>query len=232
MPLEERFVTHGELGPQAGFPLALACTGTSLLQCQVLGGGGGGGGGAGQTLATLFTLLFHTMTRLSSLLPESAVGFDPTRHATPGDCRRERGRLWYRVKWGKNHQRPEQGFWVPVLPRPGSVACPVAAVLGLLQGHTFSPQGPLFRGSEGTPLTIPAARRWLRVGLAASGLRPDAYTFHSFRRGACTAAFANGAQLEDLKALGGWSSNTVEIYRSAADARVRAATALNLSPPH
>ena len=189
-------------------------------------------GRGGRMPAALFTLLFHTMTRLFSILPISEDHFDPTRHATPGDCRWERVKLWFRVKCGKTHQRPEQGFWVPVLPRPGSAGCPVAALVALLQGDRFRAVGPLFRGAKGTTLTIPAARDWLRVSLVAIGYRHDAYTFHAFRRGACTAAFANGAQLEDLKALGGWRSNAVELYRSAADARIRAATALNLNPSH
>ena len=187
-------------------------------------------GHRGRNMAALYSLLFHTLTRLSTVLPVSEARFDPTRNATPADCIWVRGRLWFRVKWTKAQQRPEQGFWVPLLPRPGSVACPVAALSALQTGMGAGSRGPLFLGSRGSALTIPAARDWLRVGLVALGHRPDAFNIHSFRRGACTAAFANGAQLEDLKALGGWSSNSVELYRSAADARVRAASAQVITP--
>ena len=75
-----------------------------------------------------------------------------------------------------------------------------------MSGGQGGGSSPLFRVG-GTPLSTQVARRWLRVTLSALGLDPSAFTFHSFRRGACSAAFEKGAQLDDLKELGGWRSS-------------------------
>ena len=186
----------------------------------------GGGGRRTTTIVALFSILFHSMARLSSLLPLTAGAFDLTRHAAAEDCSWVGGRLWFRVKWSKTQQRTEQAFWVPLLPREGSPACPVEALRRLRGGAAPQRGSPLFCGAPGVALSIPVARQWLRVILRCIGLSADAFTFHSFRRGACTAAFASGAHLEDLKALGGWRSDAVARYRSPADARLRAAQAL------
>ena len=148
----------------------------------------------GSMFRAFFALLFYTMSRLSSLVPPTEASFDPTRHACRGDFAWRGTQWWFRVKWAKAHQRAEQGYWVPLLPRPGSRVCPVTALRALLLGgEAQGPEAPLFTVASGCPLAIPAARRWLRTLLTSIGEPPGAYTYHSFRRGACTAAFAQGA---------------------------------------
>ena len=184
-------------------------------------------GVSGGEVRALFTLLFHSMTWLSSLLPLSETSFDNTRHACRGDFARRGSHWWFRVKLAKAHQRAEQGYWVPILPRPGSQACPVAALRAWLgERGRQNPQDPFFTVPSGRPLAIPMARFWLRRLLTHIGKSSTGFTLHSLRRGACTAAFANGAQTGNLKALGGWRSEAVELYRSPEDARLRAARAL------
>ena len=63
----------------------------------------GGAGCALENMGALFTVLFHTMTRVSSLLPLTAVAFDATRHAIAGDCSWEGESFRFRVKWSKTH---------------------------------------------------------------------------------------------------------------------------------
>ena len=179
----------------------------------------------GSTLVALLSLLFHSMARVSSLLPGAGVQFDVTRHATRRDCQKQGKGYKFQVKWAKTHQHTDQAFWVPILPRHGSPACPVAALDHLLRGDGGGGSCPLFR-VDGRPLAVPLARGWLRALLVSVGLQANAFTFHSFRRGSCTLAFARGAHIDDLKALGGWRSDSVALYRSAADARLRAANAL------
>ena len=69
--------------------------------------------------------------------------------------------------------------------------------------HQAGAETPFFTVASGGLLAIPAARFWLKRFLSKLGEAATGYTFHSLRRGACTAAFANGAQMDDLKALGG-----------------------------
>ena len=79
----------------------------------------------GRAIRALFMLLFHSMTRLSSLLPPSEMGFDHTWHACLGDFTRRGGQWWFRGKWAKTHLRADQGYWVPLLLRPGTGGLPV-----------------------------------------------------------------------------------------------------------
>ena len=70
-------------------------------------------GHRGRNMAALYSLLFHTLTRLSTLLPVSEARFDPTRNATPADCIWVRGKLWFRVKWKKPNRDPNRGSGYP-----------------------------------------------------------------------------------------------------------------------
>ena len=82
-------------------------------------------------------------------------------------------------------------------------------------------------GSKGAFFfTLTLARFCLRALLGGLGLHREAFTLHSFRRGACTQAFESGATLDDLRELGGWKGTSVNLYRSALDARKRAARVL------
>ena len=99
------------------FPLQVlqrACTMASSL------------GARGRIFAALLAVAFYSMARLSSLLPHSLGNFDPTRQPTLADLRTEGDSFVLRLTWAKNCQLASQGFWVPLLPCPGSSACPVS----------------------------------------------------------------------------------------------------------
>ena len=193
-------------------------------------------GKLGHLMAALMAVLFATMARLSSMLPPSPGGFDRTRYPTWGDARFTGDGCSILIRWAKAHQHADQGFRVPLLEQGATGTCPVRA-LRTLQGLLGNPQAhePLFsfrgrRGRRGitglVPLSMTLARQWLRLLLARLGLAKDAYTFHSFRRGACTLAFSRGVAEGDIKQLGGWRSDAVRVYDSPAQARRRAAMAL------
>ena len=201
-------------------------------------------GEAGLVFAGLLALLFATMARLSSFLPQYGRAFDRTRQPTFIDVRRKGG-IWHIfIKWAKAHQDTSMGYWVPISPRLGSPACPVTRWLQLRQlagGLTAS--GPLFwsrgSGSGGSgakvPLSMSLAREWLRILLARLGQSDQGYTFHSLRRGACTLAFLQGATEQDIRRLGGWRSEAVQEYLPVEASRGRAARALaapTFFPPH
>ena len=191
----------------------------------------------GEVLATLMAVLFASMARLSSLLPHTRGAFDVSRHPTCRDVIDRGGLCLLRIKWAKAHQHTEQGFWVPLMRRQDTDVCPVVALerLRALRGSTGLAGGPLFflpcekgaHGGSGAPLTMPVARAWLAVLLAGMGRHPREFSFHSFRRGACTLAFANGASEGDIMQLGGWRSSAVRAYFPALDARKRAAVKLS-----
>ena len=196
-------------------------------------------GETGRIMAALLALLFATMARLSSFLSPSGRVFDSTRLPTFEDVRLRGGSWHIFIKWAKAHQDANMGYWVPLMPRMGSSACPVTRWLDLRSlagGHNAS--GPLFwsggngRGgrAESLPLTMSLAREWLRIFLARVGKHNQGYSFHSLRRGACTLAFLQGAAEQDIRRLGGWRSEAVQEYLPVEASRGRAARALSAPP--
>ena len=195
-------------------------------------------GKKGRVFAALLSVTFFSMARISSLLPVSLTGFDRSRLPCLADVFLEDGRCSLFLKWAKNRQGPEQGFRVPLLPFGVEVACPVRNLtwlLGVLRSAPLST--PLFsfpghrgssRGAGRQGFTIRLARTWLSCFNEVLAMQGQKYTFHSFRRGACTLAHERGAAVSDLQSLGGWRSEAVTEYFSADSARRRAASCLTL----
>ena len=198
-----------------------------------------GMGPEGEIVAALLAVCFFTMARLSSLLGDSARRFDSDRLPTQGDLRSVEGGYLLNLKWSKTRQQLGGGEWLPLVARKHSAACPVGGLSRLRQLlHLLPASAPLFaqppsatgQGGPVRHLTMSSARRWLHSLLWALGEGGKGYTFHSFRRGACTLAFARGCQLSDIKLLGGWRSDAVNLYYSGLDARSRVAGALASTP--
>ena len=211
---------------------AAPCTPALLRRLQLASTGLGL---RGLVFFVLCTVAFHTLARLSSLVPAS-LPFDNTRFPTMGDLIPQDEGLLLQVKFSKTTQAASQVFSVPLLPSPDRSLCPVTALLAMRTALKFPPpDSPLFlwpsqvKGctSDSFPsLTTGGARQFLRVVLQRAGLSPDTLTFHSFRRGGCTTAAQAGATLPDLKALGHWRSEAVRAYLPALPMQLRAAKRL------
>ena len=192
-------------------------------------------GDSGRVLAALMALLYASMARSSSLVAGTYRAYDSTRLPTLADIQTRAGVWHLRIKWAKNQQDADGGYWVPLIPIPSSHTCPVARwkdLRALSVGLTGT--NPLFwcpvqrqgRAATRRPLTMTVARAWLGVLLQRLGRHQEGFTFHSFRRGACSSAFEQGATQTDLRALGGWRSEAVNCYLPAGEQRRRAAEAL------
>ena len=181
----------------------------------------------------LVVLAFFTFARLSSLVPVSGDSFDPSRWPTVSDLRLGADQATLRLKYTKTRQVADGGFQVPVR-SAASGPCPVSVAEELLAAAReggFSPTAPLFatsggRGGSPRSLSQSQARGFLGRCLGVLGLPPKAYSFHSFRRGGCSLAFARGAVEADLAAHGDWRSDAVRAYYPAEISRDRVATLL------
>ena len=159
-------------------------------------------GPLGQLFAALAAVLFFTMARLSSLLPAGTGSYDASRLPVWGDFRVAGVGHTLSIKWAKNMQSAGQGLQVPLARRPGSPACPVdnlrrlRKLLGSCGADTpifVLPRTRCQPGRSETVLTMRVARSWLKLLLRRLGQGAGGYTFHSFRRGACSLAFDRGA---------------------------------------
>ena len=193
-----------------------------------------GFGPEGEVMAGFLAVGFHALARASTLLACDRGIYDVSRLPVVADAQRTSVGFLLTIKWDKTHQATHQAFQVPLLLRGASATCPVRALESLLQGARGAPtSAPLFavygsghRHALAIPLTITRARWWLSQLLQSLGLPGDAFSLHSLRKGGCTSAFAGGADVSDLQALGGWRSGAVHLYHARVDAGLRAAAAL------
>ena len=181
-------------------------------------------------------LLFFTMVRISSLLPRSAGAFDPTSNLNLGDKAFTSEGLSVAIKWSKSHQSASSAFRLPIKYNACTDICPVRAVHNYLRSRPGGIRpGPFFwyhsAGGVDLPLTITVANSLLRLVLHSEPRLSGRISFHTFRRGACTAAFSSGAPVSDLRLFGGWRSDSIFDYLHTEPARVRVAGKLALSHP-
>ena len=180
------------------------------------------------------TTLYFTMVRVSSMIPYSHGGFDLTRHVTMSDLFRIKSGLSLKIKWAKNVQSHGQGFSVPLQPHVEPDVCPILGLARYLHsGVETNQHAPLFqikgKGGIFTLFTIREVRCWLRVVQQQTILAGINLGFHSFRRGACNAAFLRGAPLSDLKFFGNWKSDAVLQYLEETPAKLRVSNLLSLN---
>ncbi|PPQ82917.1 hypothetical protein CVT24_008668, partial [Panaeolus cyanescens] len=118
----------------------------------------------------------------------------------------------------------------------GLSTCPVSSLKRLFhESPTDTPQQPLFRLSNGDPLSRTHFISTLHERLKAVGIDPSAYSGHSFRRGAATAANAAGYSDVEIQLLGRWRSDAYKLYIDTPPDRVlalsrRLHTSLALTP--
>lgn len=89
--------------------------------------------------------------------------------------------------------------------------CPVAAVLAYMRSRGPGP-GPFFRFADGKPLTRARLVVKVKEAITAAGVDASAYSGHSFRSGAATAATSQGIGDATIKTLGRWKSSAYQVY--------------------
>ena len=94
--------------------------------------------------------------------------------------------------------------------------CPVAAFTKWLEKKPPKEKGqPVFRWSNGTPLTSSKFNTVLRGCLKGFVKDENLYSSHSFRAGAASMLATLGYSDSDIKALGRWNSRSFEAYIKA-----------------
>ena len=124
-------------------------------------------GRVGTVFAALLSLAFASLARLSSLVSETAVGYDSSRLPVLQDLMIQGEVVWLRLKWGKCHQDAASGYWVPMLEVKGAPSCPLSNARTLLS--LLSRRGPNTPGGTRTQLVHNAHGERVLDGLAGSG---------------------------------------------------------------
>ena len=115
----------------------------------------------------------------------------------------------------KTIQNHERILTIPFVAVPGSVLCPVDAVMNMLIVSPVEDTLPLFSYVENGEVkwwTHSSFTTELRSLLSHAGYQPNDYTCHSFRRGGATLAFRLGMTMNEIKKRGDWASDAVYNY--------------------
>lgn len=159
------------------------------------------------------TLCFFGFLRSGEAVAPGDAEFDPSRHLTFNDVSvdsHEAPRvLEVTIKASKTDPF-RKGVTVVIGATEGEL-CPVAAILSYMASRGPG-EGPLFRFSDGRPLTRARFVAAVRRALEEAGLNPQSYSGHSFRIGAATTAAQRGIQDSLIKTLGRWESSAYMIY--------------------
>ena len=172
---------------------------------------------------------FFGCFRKDNITTEKAGSFNASANLCRGDLLPERGfanalfsTWWVRVRHSKtNHNHAKVNF-VPLIPVPGSPLCPVASIVldfACILHATPSSAAFCSFDSQGnpSPLTHGIFVRRLKELISLIGLDPNAFSGHSFRRGAATLAFSLTGNHELIMSLGDWRSNAYLGYRQVSD---------------
>lgn len=119
-----------------------------------------------------------------------------------------------------------------VIGRTGDSLCPVAAILTYLAIRSSVP-GPLFIKEDGSPLTRSFLVTAVREALSGVGFDVSAYSGHSFRIGAASAAAQAGLPDSMIQSMGRWKSAAFLAYiRVPTERLVSVSSALVSNPLH
>jgi len=147
----------------------------------------------------------------------SPTSFDPNRHLCRDDIKFTSHGAVLRIKWSKTLQHKDRLLLVLLPHIPGSVLCPVSAIL---QYFTLVPapnSAPFFctpsRGSL-RPLTQDFFSKAIKSLISSIGLSPSDFSPHSFRRGGTTFAFQAGVPERLIQRHGDWRSDACRRYLS------------------
>ena len=157
---------------------------------------------------------FFLLFRKSNLLPDTVRGFDPNRQLKRSDIVFTKTNLVVGICWAKNHQFGKKLLTFPLPFMPGSVLCPVKALLQVYSLVDATQDQHLFAlNNSGTSMTCRQFQNKLRFFIGKiEGLDPQAFSNHSLRRGGCMFSFLSGVPPEIIKLMGNWKSDAYLKY--------------------
>lgn len=159
---------------------------------------------------------FFGLFRKVHLLPESAAKFDQTKQFTRYDFSPSVHGFNIHVRWSKTIQFGQRTVIIPIVSRPGSLLCPVAAIT---QAFALCPGAPVtspafcwYNSAKFSVLTYKAFMEFLKQSLLRLGIPAVQYGSHSFRRGGASFALESGVPLDVISIMGDWKSDSLFLY--------------------
>ena len=101
-----------------------------------------------------------------------------------------------------------------------SVICPVRALKHLFTRHPLNPNRPLFNRLVGSFSKAHFMEKMYEF-LLRTGISTKGFSGHSLRKGAAVSAASRGISKDDIKLMGRWKSDAVQVYIDEVDALQR-----------
>jgi hypothetical protein len=98
-----------------------------------------------------------------------------------------------------------------------SPLCPVAALHNLFERFPAPPNSPLFVRSAGLPFNRAHFVDRVKTWLLKTRQNPAKFSGHSLRKGTTVSAIASGLSKDEVKLLGRWKSDAVDVYINEVD---------------
>ena len=173
----------------------------------------------------LFLAAFYSFLRKSNLVVDRAVQVSP-KVILRSDLRLDASFAYLTIRASKTIQFQERLFSLPLPRIPGSLLCPVAALVNHVRINQVHHDLPLFSirsANSVSPINYAHFSSFLGRVIKAVGLDSTCYSPHSFRHGGATFAFDAQVPSELIKAQGNWRSDCYFIYLKMSDRQKRAA---------
>ena len=122
------------------------------------------------------------------------------------------------MRWSKTVQLGQRTILIPLVARPQSVLCPIAAVsqaLSLTPEATSNTQVFFYRSSTSVTLSVFTYKTFMssmKQILVELGIPPHRYGTHSFRQGGACFALEAGVPLDVISLMGDWKSDAMYLY--------------------
>ena len=157
---------------------------------------------------------FHLLLRKSNMVPLKRV-HDTVHNVSRQDIKCAEGIMVIYVCWSKTNQMGENVNTNPLVAKKHSTICPVHWLLHMMNKIPALPHHNLFSyySKQGVvPITCRDLMTYMRTWLDQIGEDAKAYSSHSLRWGAMTAAFNADIPENDIQMMGHWRSQCYKAY--------------------
>ena len=156
---------------------------------------------------------FYGLLRKANVVPESSK-YDPRKILVRRNISVDvpNNMVYLYIGFGKTNQFGGRDTIIPIPGNNDPALDPVRHLQSLLSSSGFSDDSPAFSYSKSQFITYSKFKQRLKTLLILSGLNPDLFSGHSFRRGGASFLHSCGGSALMVQSSGDWSSQCFTRY--------------------
>ena len=156
---------------------------------------------------------FYGLFRKANVVPESGP-IDPARTLTRGHIKLDRVHkvVYISITFSKTIQFGQRDLVIPIPSNSNPALDLYRHLVNLFDTVDAPPSAPAYSFSKSSYMNYKSFTDRLKVLLSSSGLSPNLYSGHSFRRGGASYLHQVGGSVLQIQAAGDWSSQCFTRY--------------------